>query len=103
MLAVERERVRAVAEREDEHRARPVDAVAGGHIFAARLQEVLVADFGHAFRAAQHRENRRSEEHTSALQSLMRMSYAVLCSKNKNTSQSTASHTPSSASRIIHS
>src|SRR3546814_6027979 len=28
---------------------------------------------------------RRSEEHTSELQSLMRISYAVFCLKNKNT------------------
>src|SRR3546814_2746771 len=30
-------------------------------------------------------EFRRSEEHTSELQSLMRISYAVFCLKNKNT------------------
>src|SRR3546814_10640823 len=30
------------------------------------------------------RENRRSEEHTSELQSLMRHSYAVFCLKKKN-------------------
>src|SRR3546814_8740274 len=29
-------------------------------------------------------ENRRSEEHTSELQSLMRISYAVFCLKKKN-------------------
>src|SRR3546814_9381655 len=29
--------------------------------------------------------SRRSEEHTSELQSLMRISYAVFCLKNKNT------------------
>src|SRR3546814_1882351 len=29
----------------------------------------------------------RSEEHTSELQSLMRISYAVFCLKNKNTSK----------------
>src|SRR3546814_1949472 len=33
----------------------------------------------------------RSEEHTSELQSLMRISYAVFCLKKKNTHQS---HTP---------
>src|SRR3546814_10746974 len=38
-----------------------------------------------AFRAAQGRAKRlcRSEEHTSELQSLMRISYAVLCLKKK--------------------
>src|SRR3546814_9581098 len=35
------------------------------------------------------RARRRSEEHTSELQSLMRISYAVFCLKKKNTS-----HTP---------
>src|SRR3546814_3046380 len=33
---------------------------------------------------AQHRHQDRSEEHTSELQSLMRISYAVFCLKNKN-------------------
>src|SRR3546814_9730259 len=34
----------------------------------------------------------RSEEHTSELQSLMRISYAVFCLKNKNRLASMASH-----------
>src|SRR3546814_6592063 len=34
---------------------------------------------------ARHLAVRRSEEHTSELQSLMRISYAVFCLKNKNT------------------
>src|SRR3546814_7887167 len=51
-------------------------------------REFLAADagdersFGH--RRAQHaREAARSEEHTSELQSLMRISYAVFCLKKK--------------------
>src|SRR3546814_9778407 len=39
----------------------------------------------------------RSEEHTSELQSLMRISYAVFCLKNKNiihTAQSSTIHNP---------
>src|SRR3546814_2369521 len=36
-------------------------------------------------RARDHRHLARSEEHTSELQSLMRMSYAVFCLKNKTT------------------
>src|SRR3546814_7622970 len=32
-----------------------------------------------------HAQGRRSEEHTSELQSLMRISYAVFCLKKKNT------------------
>ena len=39
-LAVEREAVRAVADREHEHRRRAVDRVAGGDLLRARLQEV---------------------------------------------------------------
>src|SRR3546814_7137811 len=35
----------------------------------------------------------RSEEHTSELQSLMRLSYAVFCLKTKNTSNITNKHT----------
>src|SRR3546814_3391544 len=35
----------------------------------------------------------RSEEHTSELQSLMRISYAVFCLKKKNTSYNKTHHT----------
>src|SRR3546814_10055959 len=37
--------------------------------------------------------NKRSEEHTSELQSLMRISYAVFCLKKKNTKKTTNLHT----------
>src|SRR3546814_5987864 len=36
--------------------------------------------------------DRRSEEHTSELQSLMRISYAVFCLKKKNTQQHNTSY-----------
>src|SRR3546814_9379830 len=36
----------------------------------------------------------RSEEHTSELQSLMRISYAVLCLKKKTNTTTTAGHVP---------
>src|SRR3546814_2655129 len=36
----------------------------------------------------------RSEEHTSELQSLMRLSYAVFCLKKKNINPNTNPHTP---------
>src|SRR3546814_7942655 len=39
--------------------------------------------------AAVRRAARRSEEHTSELQSLMRISYAVFCLKKKNTTPDT--------------
>src|SRR3546814_2330176 len=47
-------------------------------------------------RAFLHREGKargRSEEHTSELQSLMRISYAVFCLKKKNNNQNTQIHT----------
>src|SRR3546814_1909377 len=42
------------------------------------LQNIIVNDFDPAFMVI------RSEEHTSELQSLMRISYAVFCLKKKN-------------------
>src|SRR3546814_8409076 len=40
------------------------------------------------------RRRRRSEEHTSELQSLMRISYAVFCLKNKNKNNDHPANTP---------
>src|SRR3546814_5692923 len=40
---------------------------------------------GHLFRASDTRSRRRSEEHTSELQSLMRISSAVFCLKKTTT------------------
>src|SRR3546814_8094326 len=42
------------------------------------------ADAAHAANGQLHRPKPRSEEHTSELQSLMRISYAVFCLKKKN-------------------
>src|SRR3546814_9728584 len=41
--------------------------------------------WGTGFRAPNFTESNRSEEHTSELQSLMRISYAVFCLKNNTT------------------
>src|SRR3546814_2773132 len=49
--------------------------------------------FGGITRAALMPAGGRSEEHTSALQSLMRHSYAVFCLKNTNITNSTSSIT----------
>src|SRR3546814_4552615 len=56
------------------------------------LLEDEVADPGEAITGHRHRQQpepllgkERSEEHTSELQSLMRISYAVFCLKKKNT------------------
>src|SRR3546814_3152122 len=51
--------------------------------------QVFLAGFGHGgdllrVDAGEQRAVRRSEEHTSELQSLMRISYAVFCLKKKN-------------------
>src|SRR3546814_3329703 len=48
-----------------------------------KILAVLAAD--HRIAAAHHPGKQRSEEHTSELQSLMRISYAVFCLKNKKT------------------
>src|SRR3546814_2801930 len=69
----------------------------GNHLLAVRRVGRVLQQQGGAHRAAtvhngghrcrelqrRHRET-RSEEHTSELQSLMRISYAVCCLKNKN-------------------
>src|SRR3546814_4875314 len=49
---------------------------------AAQRQDELV-ERGLAFRLGRFDQHRRSEEHTSELQSLMRISYAVFCLKKK--------------------
>src|SRR3546814_3129077 len=63
----------------------------GGHALCPRRHRYIVAILcrGRARRpsgaATSGSEDWRSEEHTSELQSLMRNSYAVFCSKKKNT------------------
>src|SRR3546814_8391695 len=47
------------------------------------------------------RAARRSEEHTSALQSLMRVSYAVFCLKKKNTNMQLNKYTPYTYIKIL--
>src|SRR3546814_2944042 len=59
----------------------PVQAV--GQCRAAALRRAMVDDHQRAA-GFERREQRRSEEHTSELQSLMRISYAVFCLQ-KNT------------------
>src|SRR3546814_1710988 len=68
-----------VGEAVDQRRLRPDDD---------QLDRVLEAKID---RAAMIR--RRSEEHTSELQSLMRTSYAVFCLKKKNINETTSTHT----------
>src|SRR3546814_2818414 len=49
-----------------------------------RLLSVVAAQFDTHRRRLQVRREGRSEEHTSELQSLMRISYAVFCLKKKH-------------------
>src|SRR3546814_4353689 len=51
----------------------------------ARLRDLGVAALGQPEGIATARRRLRSEEHTSELQSLMRISYAVFCLKKKKT------------------
>src|SRR3546814_3454066 len=61
---------------------RQADAPLEASIAAFGIAAVLVRDLG--LLLAAQRQN-RSEEHTSELQSLMRISYAVFCLKKKKT------------------
>src|SRR3546814_2357835 len=82
-------------------RARVPVRVSAGIVVAEDALEAVVLGAGHA-RVGTRRERERgtaplladegrSEEHTSELQSLMRISYAVFClKKKKNTEQTTA-------------
>src|SRR3546814_10370147 len=52
--------------------------------FHRSLQSTNGIDLGYPDLGAQRRQCLRSEEHTSELQSLMSISYAVFCLKKKN-------------------
>src|SRR3546814_4425975 len=85
-LAVERHRHREI----DRHRGLADAALAAGdgdHLH--RLGRTQAPQAG-GLAAAQ--AGARSEEHTSELQSLMRISYAVFCLKKKKTKTHTLSH-----------
>src|SRR3546814_6286486 len=54
----------------------------------ADLYTTLQASRAFCYAVGKNLDQLRSEEHTSELQSLMRISYAVFCLKKKNTHQS---------------
>src|SRR3546814_14014065 len=54
-------------------------------LLADRRRQVVELELADAQGAQGDRGGMRSEEHTSELQSLMRISYAVFCLKKKNT------------------
>src|SRR3546814_3179227 len=68
-------------------RAQHVDRAGACGQSRANVGDELV-DRRKAFDAEQARHRDRSEEHTSELQSLMRISYAVFCLKKKTTQKS---------------
>src|SRR3546814_9209446 len=103
--AVEAHRHRAQLDAEDgadaleivEHELEPVVvdaglAIPGAGPFLRRVRKLVEAIDG-GFDDFRHRD--QSEEHTSELQSLMRISYAVFCLKKKTTK-----HTKESIKRI---
>src|SRR3546814_2190176 len=76
----------------DQHR-RPVQVGGGAALGADVVVDGLRLRLGHAQRGGKFPDGpvvvQRSEEHTSELQSLMRISYAVFCLKNKTTNNTT--------------
>src|SRR3546814_4121866 len=65
------------------------------HGAASAVAYARTAEHGSGHRRRRHGDQaarRRSEEHTSELQSLMRISYAVFCLKKKNKTQHTTYH-----------
>src|SRR3546814_9410113 len=80
------ERVRPVA---PEQRRQPARHVAAHHVAVAAIGRPARGEMGKdqrpPLKAALQRLFKRSEEHTSELQSLMRISYAVFCLKKKKT------------------
>src|SRR3546814_7282309 len=74
---------RRAIERLAHDRRRPVLAVCR-HALPPIQSRIADPAFGHSLSSRRPTTNRRSEEHTSELQSLMRISYAVFCLKKKN-------------------
>src|SRR3546814_3606837 len=68
-------------------------AIRDGNFMAAREDDPWqVIPTSWILTAQQRWRDRRSEEHTSELQSLMRISYAVFCLKKKNNNQHDIQH-----------
>src|SRR3546814_3154254 len=72
---------------EDAGRATAAAAAAGTRHPAAAIRAAARDQHRHASAEARDQHAKRSEEHTSELQSLMRISYAVFCLKKNTTHQ----------------
>src|SRR3546814_2059589 len=70
------------------------DGVELRRILFVQFVGALAQPLGKDARDVVHGAQRRSEEHTSELQSLMRISYAVFCLKNKSTKDMNMAHHP---------
>src|SRR3546814_1720511 len=70
-----------------------------GYDFVARMGQV---DMPLAYEPSGVHAQKRSEEHTSAIQSLMRSSYAVFCLKQPRSIQETYTHIKSDNLRTPH-
>src|SRR3546814_9785563 len=73
--------------RSDERIAAREDADAGGDLGPAEHREIV-----HVIGQREARHDDRSEEHTSELPSLIRISYAVFCLKKKQSLNNTTSY-----------
>src|SRR3546814_1320774 len=80
-LAVKRGDIVAVSLQGDYGKPRPALIVQSNLL--AELESLVICPITSAVRDAAFRITVRSEEHTSELQSLMRISYAVFCLKKK--------------------
>src|SRR3546814_2068988 len=67
-------------------------AALGQHHLIAAMGADIVERLNSVIAAARHHDRRGSEEHTSELQSLMRISYAVFCLKKKNKTKTKTDH-----------
>src|SRR3546814_4549447 len=77
----------------------PIEAHSHAHCHAERVSPSLArlakSDWCRHCGSGRMRKLHRSEEHTSELQSLMRISYAVFCLKQKNTMHYMITHNTS--------
>src|SRR3546814_5446992 len=94
----DRDAARAVDEQVGERRRQHLRLALAGVVIGLEIDRILVEigqqrvrDLGKARFGVAHRQGRerRSEEHTSELQSLMRISYAVFCLKKKKKTTNT--------------